>query len=417
MKLKSPEELVLETIYMEQPSPFLIQRSTINYANLYGLVIPSKSEIESGLEFLIKGEYVHIIERAFLDRMKIKLNSKNIHGPIFGWPSPGSIDLTKKGFDCLQKIKDQRIAKSGAQISSLREYSVVVEWHKQIFALTIQALESVTKKQYHQNYLVLHEPQSCMAWQHTPWTTFLRGYQVEIVETNSEYVNSNSFNLRNFIEGPDLFGFFLGFVLAVQPRYLFAQKAIQTELEINSIAEIICLALISDLFGYGGSMMQFRLEELLADILYESPGKSSYDSKAIMSRVLSQKWARVAQTTDVELVEQIKACTTNCISFVGDPVANHTVCLTSSGFEILTGALGMLWGNDKWNDYILGIRDIGDLYYQYYEDYDVALQAIEIRTQRGDHSISGPIEAVGQWCTHWYDVKEQGYRYQLRTIY
>ena len=128
---------------------------------------------------------------------------------------------------------------------------------------------------------------------------------------------------------------------------------------------------------------------------------------------------QIAQTTDVEFVEQIKSDTTKCISFVPTPFAGRTVCLTNTGFGILTRALNMLWGNDKWNEYILGIRDVEDLYYQYYEDYDATLQARNIYSQGNDNdrSISSSVEEIGPWCTHWYDVKERGFRNRLRTIY
>lgn len=85
--------------------------------------------------------------------------------------------------------------------------------------------------------------------------------------------------------------------------------------------------------------------------------------------------------TDVELVNQVEFHSPKCISFVDMPVVGKTISLTETGFGILTKALDILWGNDKWNEHILGVRSIDELRYLYYEDYETALKAMEHRAQ------------------------------------
>jgi|GEM_PF-5559025 len=381
MKLKPAEELVLESIHLDQPSSFMIQRYAINYASLYGLPIPSVSELERAIESLLKRKFIHIVNRSFLHRMKTQLICSDIHGPILGWPAIGSIGLTRDGFEYLQKRNTERTAKSNKANYLLSEHSIPVEWHGQLFALSLRAIESITINYELQHFMVLHEPQKCAAWQHVPWNTFLSGYQVEFVETYSAYTSTNYLRLRKQAVGIDLFKFFDEFILAVYPRYLHKGKVIKKELRLDSFAEIICLAFLAGLFGQGGDMTQSCLAESLGNIFRELPGKFSYDSNVIVNRVLSQKWARTTQMTDVELVNQVEFHSPKCISFVDMPVVGKTISLTETGFGILTKALDILWGNDKWNEHILGVRSIDELRYLYYEDYETALKAMEHRAQ------------------------------------
>lgn len=402
MKLSEIEELVLKTIRLEAPTPFLMKQRVHLIAREYGWQIPSETEIQNTIESLYQRGIIQIIDAHFIEQMQSELNRKNIHGPVFDWPEVGSFELTSAGYDCIKEKLQQAREKSSRYTFDVT--STPVEEHFQYFALSRQLLDAVKMKFESDPWLTVPgEPERCGAWQLSLQETQLSGFKLDVIES-TESCEYAAFQLPSIVE----------FIRSIQAHFLLSHKVMKQKYGVENAAEVICLVLCSGQFGQRGIMYQSAQIEQLTEYY---PVKLSLDAKEIFRRVLERGWLSVTTSELYNAYDQAKSDSKYCINLMEKPTLGKTTCLTPYGFSILFEMLSLLWGNDQWKTYLIGKRPVRTLRYHYYDDYEKAVQAIDLLPQKTDNVLAGPIEELGRWCTHWYEVSEQGYRVPQWTQY
>lgn len=395
------EKLVLEAIRLEAPDPFDLKRAAILIAEIYGWSVPKEQDLQQTIESLYHSGILQIIDADFLEEKKAELERKQIYGPVFDWPQIGSYDLSPAGYECVRQKRQQFWENRPRYM--LEVTSKLVAEHFQYFSPSCRLLIRWKRElEKCPGVTILDEPKPCAAWQLSFQETLCRGFQLDVIQSASEG-NAVVPTMQDEL------------MSAIQARYMICHRAVQQQFGMNSVAEIFLLVICSGLFGNQAMVYPTVQLDFLVDACR---GELSVPADRIMNHAIHRGWLNELDPVTCDAYRRARSDPAHCINLMESPRPIEEIqCLTILGFSVLYEVLNLIWGNDGWKAYLLGKRTVSDLSYHYYSEYDAAEQAIDMLSRKSETVTAGPIEELGRWCTHWYEVGEQGYRVAFRTFY
>lgn len=398
------EELVLETIRLEEPGPFFLKRKALDIAACYGWSMPTEQELQQTIEALYQRGILQIMDAAFIEQKQAELKREQIYGPVFDWPAIGSFDLSPAGYECVREQRQQLRKNRPPYLFDVA--ATHEEEHSQYFALSRRVLDQWQQElEGTPGICVPRAAEACGAWQLSPQETQCTGLRLDLIQSKAFW------NCKRYISYPSMDEL----SAAIQARYLIHHQTLQQKFGIESVVEILLLAINSGQFGQRAMADPRRDIEVL---LEEYPLELPVSAEELIARLINAGWLSDVTPDSIAFYQEAQSDPAHCISLMEIPRQfEKRKCLTAHGFSVLFEMLNLLWGNQGWKNYLLAQRTVSDLYFHYYDDYERAVQDIEMQSLKSETITAGPIEELGRWCTHWYEVWEQGYRVAFRTFY
>jgi hypothetical protein len=408
MPLSAADQLVLQTIELCSPSHWSIIERALAYRSIFarfGEV--SDGDVKASIISLLESEIIQLVDENALSNIHAVLVREKCHGPIFGLPQIGSFDFTLSGAAQWAQERDQN------RQASNERWTVLLERQNRYYCVTNAAITRITAACDQCNQRQLCDPIPTSKWRVVEWEHYAEGFILDFIEHNSDLVPRRMGGYsRRFspLQVSDLL--FFDFTSAFLGKFRFGTIQASRVMPHISDAEFVCLTLVSGLFGTQPVLKECVVSSL-QQVFAGAPIGNAIGPIQVVDGLIDKNMIGIART-----IRPGSAAPRDELQGIKDtamPTGDDCVVLTTNGVNELLSFRQHHSKRNGWSDYVVAEQIIEESNLEYFVDSSAALAAAAHYANASEKHLVSEVEPIGKWCVNWWDVRDTGFRFKVRS--